>query len=185
MIHLILGGRRSGKSRRGEELALGLAESPVYLATSRKWDEDFARRIETHVQSRSSRWITIEEERSLSREDLSGRTVLVECVTMWLTNLFTDFAFDEAKALDEARRELDALFPIPRHIVFVSSETGLGLHPETAAGRKFADLQGEVNHYIAARADHVELVVAGLPLVIRHGIGAPRSGPLCRKAIEP
>lgn len=185
MIHLILGGRRSGKSRRGEELALDLAEDPVYLATSRKWDEDFARRIEAHVQSRSGRWVTIEEERRLSRDDLSGRTVLVECITMWLTNLFTDLAFDEAKALDEARRELDKLFPIPHHIVFVSSETGLGLHPETDGGRKFADLQGEVNHYIAARADHVELVVAGLPLVIRHGIGTHGSSLPGKRAVEP
>lgn len=170
MIHLILGGRRSGKSKRGEQLALSLSDSPVYLATSRKWDEDFSRRIEAHVESRGSHWTTIEEERFLSQLDLSGRVVLVECVTMWLTNIFTDLEFDEARAFVEARRELDSLLPLPRHLVFVSSETGLGIHPETEAGRRFADLQGEVNHYIAARADHVELVVAGLPLVIRAGI---------------
>jgi adenosylcobinamide kinase / adenosylcobinamide-phosphate guanylyltransferase len=93
MIYYITGGQRSGKSRYAQELALGLTDQPVYLATSRAWDEDHQQRIERHRADRDSRWTNWEEEKYLSRLDLSGRVVIVDCLTLWLTNFFDDHQY--------------------------------------------------------------------------------------------
>ena len=167
MIVFITGGQRSGKSAFGQKMALELSGRPVYLATSRKWDADHAQRIRRHRKDRDERWTTVEEEKYLSRHDFSGKTVLLDCITLWLTNLFTDNGFDVEKSLDDAKNELEMLLRQKADFLIISNETGMGVHAETEAGRKFTDLQGWVNQFIAGKADEVYLMVSGIPLQIK------------------
>jgi len=167
MLYYISGGQRSGKSRYAQDLALQLSPNPVYLATSRAWDDDHRQRIARHVADRDERWTTLEEEKYLSRLDLTGRTVVLDCVTLWLTNFFADAAYDGATALQEAQAEFERLRQQDCTLLVISNEIGMGLHAPTEAGRKFADLQGWLNQYIAQRADHAIFMVSGLPLVVK------------------
>ena len=89
-IILITGGQRSGKSSRAEQLALELSDHPVYMATAHVWDDEFAERVRRHQERRGPQWTNIEEERELSRHDVTGRVVLVDCCTLWATNYFND-----------------------------------------------------------------------------------------------
>ena len=167
MLYYISGGQRSGKSRYAQDLALQLSPNPVYLATSRAWDDDHRQRIARHVADRDERWTTLEEEKYLSRLDLTGRTVVLDCVTLWLTNFFADAAYDGATALQQAQAEFDHLRQQDCTLLVISNEIGMGLHAPTEAGRKFADLQGWLNQYIAQRADRAIFMVSGLPLVVK------------------
>lgn len=167
MIHYISGGERSGKSRYAQELALTLSDNPIYLATARKWDDNFQKRIDRHVSERDERWTTIEEEKHLSQGDLKGRVVVIDCVTLWLTNWFMDSGDDEVLAEKEAKAELEKLFQQEATLIIISNEIGMGLHALTAIGRKFTELQGWVNQFIAARADKATFMVSGLPLVLK------------------
>jgi adenosylcobinamide kinase/adenosylcobinamide-phosphate guanylyltransferase len=167
MIALVLGGARSGKSGYAQRSAAALSPSPVMLATSRQWDPDHAARIARHRADRGPEWTTIEEETNLARADLAGRVVVVDCVTMWLTNLFADAQWNHEVALVEARARLDRAFDVDATWIFVSNELGMAPHAATESARKFVDVQGWVNQHIAARADRVVLMVAGLPLVVK------------------
>lgn len=167
MIHYISGGERSGKSRYAQELALTLSDNPIYLATARKWDDNFQKRIDRHVSERDERWTTIEEEKHLSQGDLKGRVVVIDCVTLWLTNWFMDSGDDEVLAEKEAKAELEKLFQQEATLIIISNEIGMGLHAQTAIGRKFTELQGWVNQFIAARADKATFMVSGLPLILK------------------
>lgn len=167
MIYFITGGQRSGKSRYGQEMALFISSNPVYVATSRIWDDDHKARIEKHKQERDSRWENIEEEKYLSKLDLSGRTVVLDCITLWLTNLFMDTNFHVEESLAIAKHEWDIFSKVEMELIVISNEIGMGVHAETAAGRKFADLQGLMNQYIAAKADAAFLMVSGIPLKIK------------------
>lgn len=167
MLYYISGGQRSGKSRYAQELALQLSPSPVYLATSRAWDDDHRQRIARHVADRDARWTTLEEEKYPSRLPLAGRTVVLDCVTLWLTNFFTDTGYDVAKTLRQAQAEFDALRRLDCTLLVISNEIGMGLHAPTEAGRKFADLQGWLNQHIARQADRAIFMVSGLPLAVK------------------
>ncbi len=167
MLYYISGGQRSGKSRHAQELALQLSSSPVYLATSRAWDDDHRRRIARHVADRDARWTTLEEEKYLSRLPLAGRTVVLDCVTLWLTNFFADAKYDVETTLQQARGEFDKLMQQDCTLLVVSNEIGMGLHAPTETGRQFADLQGWLNQHIARRADRAIFMVSGLPLVVK------------------
>jgi adenosylcobinamide kinase/adenosylcobinamide-phosphate guanylyltransferase len=167
MLYYISGGQRSGKSRYAQDLALQLSPSPVYLATSRAWDDDHRQRIARHVADRDARWTTLEEEKYPSRLDLTGRTVVLDCVTLWLTNFFTDTGYDVAETLRQAQAEFDALRQQECTLLVISNEIGMGLHAPTEAGRKFADLQGWLNQHIARQADRAIFMVSGLPLVVK------------------
>ena len=160
----ITGGARSGKSRYAQELALQLSEHPVYVATARHWDDDFEQRIQRHKNDRDERWTTIEEEKHISRLFLAGKVVVVDCVTLWLTNFFTD---DKDNCLDACKQEIDALDTVNNTFIIVSNELGMGLHAETAVGRQFTDLQGWLNQYIAAKANKAVLMVSGIPLMLK------------------
>jgi adenosylcobinamide kinase/adenosylcobinamide-phosphate guanylyltransferase len=170
-VGLVLGGARSGKSRFATHLGRSLSDSPVYLATSRRWDDDHTRRIERHRAERGPEWQTIEEEKTLSGGAVLGRVVVVDCVTLWLTNLLLDEPRDPERTAADARAELDRCFAQDATWFFVSNEVGLGVHPPTELGRRFADLQGFVNQHIAARADWVVLMVAGIPLPVKGSAG--------------
>ena len=167
MLTYISGGQRSGKSRYAQELALQLSPNPVYLATSRLWDDDHRQRIARHVADRDARWTTLEEEKHLSRLDLTGRTVVLDCVTLWLTNFFTDAAYDVAATLQLAQAEFDRLLRQDCTLLVISNEIGMGLHAPTEAGRQFADLQGWLNQHIAQQADRAIFMVSGLPLTVK------------------
>ena len=167
MLYYISGGQRSGKSRYAQDLALQLSPNPVYLATSRPWDDDHRQRIARHVADRDARWTTLEEEKYPSRLALSGRVVVLDCVTLWLTNFFTDTNYDVDETLRQAQAEVDQLLMLDCTLLIISNEIGMGLHATTEAGRKFTDLQGWLNQYIAQRADRAIFMVSGLPLVVK------------------
>jgi adenosylcobinamide kinase/adenosylcobinamide-phosphate guanylyltransferase len=167
MVALILGGARSGKSRHAQQVALRLTASPVMLATSRAWDADHAARIARHKADRGSEWSTIEEEKAISRADLAGRVVVVDCVTLWLSNFFADAKWNAAVAQEAACAELARALAIDATWIFVSNELGMAPHAASESARKFVDLHGFVNQEIAARADAVVLMVAGIPLPVK------------------
>ena len=169
MIALVLGGARSGKSRYAATVAKALSASPVMLATSRIFDADHGARIARHRADRGPEWTTIEEEKSIARPELAGRVVVVDCATLWLTNLFLDASQDVAETDAAARAELDRLAAIDATWIFVSNELGMAPHAATESGRKFVDLQGFLNQAIAARAEAVTLMVAGIPLPAKGG----------------
>ena len=165
-IILITGGQRSGKSEKAEALALSLSTNPVYLATAHVWDDEFRERVRRHQQRRGPEWTNIEEELYLSRHDLTGRVVVIDCVTLWLTNWL--MANDNVDAiLAEAKREFDAFTNHDATYIFVTNEIGLGGVSDNAIQRKFTDLQGWMNQYIAQKADEMILMVAGLPVIIK------------------
>jgi adenosylcobinamide kinase/adenosylcobinamide-phosphate guanylyltransferase len=166
-IILITGGQRSGKSRHAEELALSLSESPVYVATAHVWDEEFQLRVRRHQERRGPQWTNIEEEVHLSRHDLSGRVAVIDCVTLWLTNFFFANDSDVDKSLELAKTEFDKFTEPDATYIFVTNEIGSGGVSDNAIQRKFTDLQGWMNQYIAAKADEVILMVSGIALKVK------------------
>ena len=166
-IVVITGGARSGKSSYAERLALSIAPDPVYMATARIWDEDFRERVRRHQERRGDEWTNIEEDKWLSRHDVSGRTVLVDCLTLWSTNFFFDLNSDVDAALEEIRREFDKFTSQDATFIFVTNEIGMGGTSGNELQRKFTDLLGFVNQYVAQRADEVVLMVSGIPIKLR------------------
>lgn len=166
-IILITGGARSGKSGYAEKLALSLSDAPVYLATARIWDEEFRERVRRHQARRGPQWTNIEEEKQLSRHDLSGRVVLVDCLTLWATNFFFDLESDVDRALAAVQQEFDRFTQQDATFIFVTNEIGMGGTSDNAIQRRFTDLQGWMNQYAAARADEVILMVSGIPVKIK------------------
>lgn len=166
-IILITGGQRSGKSKYAEQLALSLSPHPVYLATSRVWDEEHKTRIEHHKQRRGNQWETIEEEKELSKHNINNRTVLIDCITLWATNYFFDNNSDTEISLQEIKNEFNKLTTQNAYFIFVTNEIGMGEMSQNNIQRRFADLQGWINQYIAQAADEVFLMVSGIPLKIK------------------
>lgn len=166
-IILITGGARSGKSGYAEKLALSLSDAPVYLATARIWDEEFRERVRRHQARRGPQWTNIEEEMQLSRHDLSGRVVLVDCLTLWATNFFFDLESDVDRALAALQEEFDRFTAQEATFLLVTNEIGMGGTSDNAIQRRFTDLQGWMNQYAAARADEVILMVSGIPVKIK------------------
>jgi adenosylcobinamide kinase / adenosylcobinamide-phosphate guanylyltransferase len=173
MLTLVLGGARSGKSRYAQTL---IGERPaIYVATARRTrDREMIGRIERHRSDRPSGWTTIEEPESVARvvrdTTPAGAPVLVDCVTIWLSNLF------ERESRTPARKQHDILMGAvreladasrTREVVIVSNEVGGGIVPATRVGRRFRDLQGWANQILASEAQSVVLVVAGLPIVVK------------------
>ena len=166
-IILITGGARSGKSSYAEKLALSLSDAPVYLATARIWDEEFRERVRRHQARRGPQWTNIEEEKLLSRHDLAGRVVLVDCLTLWATNFFFDLDSDVDRALAALQAEFDRFTAQDATFILVTNEIGMGGTSDNAIQRHVTDLQGWMNQYVAARADEVVLMVSGIPVKIK------------------
>ncbi len=168
---MITGGERSGKSTYAERLALNLSANPVYLATAHPWDDEFRQRIRRHKERRGPQWTNIEEERQLSRHRLEGRVVLVDCLTLWATNYF--FSGDEQhipdvdSVLAELKAEFDRLISQQATFIMVTNEIGMGGVSANAIQRRFTDLMGWFNQYVAAQADEVVLMVSGIPVKIK------------------
>jgi adenosylcobinamide kinase/adenosylcobinamide-phosphate guanylyltransferase len=168
MIYLITGGERSGKSSYAENLAKDLSDCPMYVATARKWDDDFQKRIDRHQKDRDERWINIENEKQLSEIDFSGKVAVIDCVTLWLTNFFIDTQNDVQVSLEQAKAEFDKIAKQENiTIIIITNEIGMGVHAETHIGRKFTELQGWMNQYLAKNADEVVLMVSGIPVKIK------------------
>ena len=166
-VILITGGARSGKSRYAEELALSLSKSPVYVATAHVWDEEFRERVKKHQERRGPEWTNIEEEMLLSRHDLTGRVAVIDCITLWCTNYF--FQMQEVDtALEALKAEFDKFTANDAIYIFVTNEIGMGGVSENAVQRKFTDLQGWMNQYVASKADEVILMVSGIPVKIKN-----------------
>ena len=165
-IILITGGQRSGKSQEAEKRALSLSSAPIYIATAHIWDEEFRRRVEIHQQRRGPQWTNIEEERWLSHHDVEGRVVLIDCITLWLTNFFFETQNAE-KALAEVKAEFDRFTSQDATFIFVTNEIGSGGVSENAVQRQFTDLEGWMNQYVAQKADEVILMVSGIPVKIK------------------
>lgn len=166
-ITLVTGGQRSGKSRFAEQLALNASDKPIYIATSRVWDDEYKQRIELHQKGRSEHWQTIEEEKYLSTLHVIDRVVLVDCITLWATNYFFDLEADIEKALSALKQEFDRFTQQQAQFIFVTNEIGLGGTPENKLQRQFTDLLGWLNQYIAERADSVYLSVSGIAIKIK------------------
>lgn len=172
-IILITGGQRSGKSQKAEEMALSLSPNPVYIATAHVWDEEFRERVRKHQERRGPEWTNIEEEMYLSRHDVSGRVVLIDCCTLWATNFFfnastTDACPDSKEVLPEVqpildmlKAEFDRFTSQDATFIFVTNEIGLGGVSSNAVQRRFTDLLGWLNQYIASKADEVILMISG------------------------
>ena len=166
-VILITGGARSGKSRYAEELALSLSKNPVYVATAHVWDEEFRERVKRHQERRGPEWTNIEEEMLLSRHDLTGRVAVIDCITLWCTNYF--FKMQEVDtALEALKAEFDKFTAKDATYIFVTNEIGMGGVSDNAVQRKFTDLQGWMNQYVASKADEVILMVSGIPVKIKN-----------------
>lgn len=177
---LILGGARSGKSSYAEKLALESGKEVVYIATARAGDGEMALRIETHRSSRPTDWTTIEEPLLLGDAILRcsepDTLVLVDCLTLWLTNLIfsVDQDFPEVGAIDlpdifyeQCDALLAALPQAPGDVIMVSNEVGLGIVPYGAVSRCFTDEAGRLNQAVAKVCDRALFIVAGMPLTLK------------------
>ncbi len=168
MITLVTGGQRSGKSKFAEKMALDNSSHPIYIATAKVWDEDFRKRVEKHQQRRGPEWTTIEEGLKVGNIDIAeGTTVLLDCLTLLATNWMFECKENIEEAMVNLSMQLDLLFSKKCDFIIVSNEIGLGGISENALQRKFADLQGSINQYVASIADSVFLIVSGVPLKIK------------------
>lgn len=193
-IILVTGGQRSGKSTYAEELVLKLSgkEKSVYMATSRIWDEEFARRVQIHKERRGPQWINIEEEKFLSNHNVAGKVVLIDCVTLWSTNFFFDLSTEDSlpdnaggavttmsaqqaqdsatlveRTLQQIKAEFEKFTAQDATFIFVTNEIGLSGVSENKVQRQFTDLLGWLNQYIASKADEVVFMVSGIPMKIK------------------
>ena len=167
MIIFITGGARSGKSKYAQERALSLSNNPVYVATAKLWDDDFEKRVKRHQSDRDERWTNFEEQRNVSALPIDNRIAMIDCVTLWLTNFFVDTKNDIDASLALLKKEIDALIVKPGTFIIISNEIGMGVHADSEIGRKFTDLQGWANQYIASKADEVVLMVSGIAVKIK------------------
>lgn len=180
---LVFGGARSGKSAYAERLAIGSGKEVVYIATARAGDGEMASRIQQHRRQRPAEWLTVEEPLALAdavlRHCAPGRLVLVDCLTLWLSNLmFSDGAdYPDVGEIalpplfhQQRQQLLRALESVEGDLVLVSNEVGMGIVPYGAISRSFTDESGRLNQAVAAACDRVAFVAAGLPLMLK---GAP------------
>lgn len=167
MIYYITGGERSGKSSYAQQLAENLSNTPYYLATARIWDEDFNKRVKRHQSDRDERWTTIEEEKEISKVIPKNSVIVIDCVTLWLTNLYLDLDNNIEEALIFAKNEIEQLAMLNSDIIIISNEIGMGVHAQSHMARKFTELQGWVNQYIAKKATNAIFMVSGLPIKLK------------------
>jgi adenosyl cobinamide kinase/adenosyl cobinamide phosphate guanylyltransferase len=164
-LTLVLGGARSGKSRHAEGLIAALPPPWTYVATAEAGDEEMAARIKSHRERRGAQWRTIEAPRELSKAlaACGDGPVLVDCLTLWLSNLM----LAEANVEEETAQLEETLAATKGPLVLVANEVGSGIVPGYPLGRRFRDMQGILNQCMAARAERVILMVAGLPLALK------------------
>ena len=180
-IILVTGGQRSGKSTYAEKMALDLSgdNKCVYMATAKVWDDEFATRVALHKQRRGEQWVNIEEEKFLSKHNVAGKVVLIDCVTLWSTNFFFEISTSQEnesssekgnvvkRSLEAVKDEFDKFTRQDATFVFVTNEIGLSGVSENKIQRQFTDLLGWLNQYMASKADDVYFMVSGIPIKIK------------------
>jgi adenosylcobinamide kinase/adenosylcobinamide-phosphate guanylyltransferase len=183
-VVLVTGGAKSGKSLFGEKLASGLGSRVVYVATAEAYDAEMATRVGLHRARRPAGWVTLEEpldlQAVLARLDADIDAVLVDCLTLWISNRLLALGSSDQpdwwdtvgvlvrSLIDELGEAVTAAREAPWHLVLVANEVGWGIVPPTPLGRAFRDLQGALSQRVAAQADAVFLVVAGLGVEVKH-----------------
>lgn len=164
---LVLGGARSGKSSYAQMQAELLRPQRVFIATAEAHDEEMRARIERHVAERDASWQTVESPLTLgdaiANSAASDRVVLVDCLTLWLSNLM----HSDAEVESEVQKLAEQIAAVASPLIVVSNEVGMGLVPNTELGRRFRDEQGRLNRKVAAACGRVEFVAAGLPLRLK------------------
>ncbi len=175
MKTLVIGGARSGKSALAEKIALECPLGITYIATATGGDAEMQQRIQTHRARRPPQWNVVEEPIALASvlqmQDQHQRLLLVDCITLWLTNLLLHP--DPSCFLRERTALLEVLPSLRGNLVIVSNETGQGIVPLGALSRRFVDEAGWLNQALAQHCDQVYLTVAGLPLVLKGGQSCP------------
>ena len=171
---LILGGARSGKSRYAERLAIQSGKKLIYIATATVFDDEMQQRVEQHKTDRQNQdWTTVEEPIALAdaiqQNDDSESVILVDCLTLWLNNLLaiSDMDSNKAQLETEVTALLNTLNNIQGMVIFVSNEVGQGIVPLGELSRQFVDEAGRLHQQLAQKVDHVVLMVAGLPLIVK------------------
>jgi adenosylcobinamide kinase / adenosylcobinamide-phosphate guanylyltransferase len=163
-LTLVLGGARSGKSRHAEQLITTLPPPWTYVATAQALDDEMAARIAEHRSRRDPRWHTVEAPLDVAGAiETAGTVALVDCLTLWLSNLMLSGADMDAATERLEQRLARATYPV----VLVANEVGLGIVPDNALARRFRDAAGRLNQTMAARADRVVLMVAGIPMQVK------------------
>ncbi len=174
-IILITGGARSGKSRYAEQRALRMTGRPLYVATAEAKDEEMAQRIKEHQKRRGDQWQTIEEPLELTDALLAqrGKTdcVLVDCLTLWISNVL--IRHSDTVASERVEELVKQLPQLNFHLVLVTNEVGWGIVPDNPLARQFRDLAGWTNQQVAEAANEVVLMVAGVPMIARKGTACP------------
>ncbi|MFT2097437.1 bifunctional adenosylcobinamide kinase/adenosylcobinamide-phosphate guanylyltransferase [Marinomonas sp. 2405UD66-6] len=169
MKHLVLGGVRSGKSAFAQEQVAASGKPVCYVATSQVWDDDMEKRVQLHKENRPAEWRLIEEPLALADVlnslNFPDQAVIVECFTLWLTNLLC--LEDEDRLEQEKQALLKAVEAFQGDLVLVSSEVGLGIMPMNALARRFADEAGSMNQSLAKLTNRVTFVAAGLPMPLK------------------
>ena len=171
MVTLVTGGARSGKSRFAEKLAEGFAPLRGYLATGQAGDAEMAQRIARHRGRRGTEWETVEEPlelaRAVARVDGVYTVLLVDCITLWLSNLLFQLPGGAAEALGRVEQFTESFRSLETPLIMVTNEVGMGIVPDHPLARSFRDLAGEANELLAARADQVFVTISGLPLRLK------------------
>ncbi|MEO1197928.1 MAG: bifunctional adenosylcobinamide kinase/adenosylcobinamide-phosphate guanylyltransferase [Pseudomonadota bacterium] len=168
---LVLGGARSGKSAFAEDTASAIGLERIYIATAEAYDAEMTDRISHHVTRRGAGWRTVEAPRDLdqaiAREAAPDRVLLVDCLTLWLSNVLLADEADRDAPERATTRLCDVIASATGPLILVSNETGLGIVPENALARRFRDCQGRLNQGVAAAVSKVVFVAGGLPLVLK------------------
>jgi len=169
MEHLILGGARSGKSRLAEQLATASDKQVIYIATAHAGDEEMAQRILRHQQQRPDDWLLVEEQLyladSLLKHDSADHCLLVDCLTLWLSNLLC--LKDESLFERQRQKFLEALPQLQSDVLLVSNEVGQGIVPMGDLNRRFIDESGWLHQAVAEHCNQVSWVMAGLPVSLK------------------
>ena len=169
MIQLILGGARSGKSRLAEQKAKDSGLSVTYVATAQAYDDEMRERIQHHQADRPTDWGLVEEPLYLAdrlvKIDQANQLILVDCMTLWMSNLLLNEQKDFQS--QQCQKLLEVLPTLKSEIILVSNETGLGVVPMGQLSRKFVDESGRLHQQLGQIADHVVFCVAGFPIVLK------------------
>lgn len=168
MVELILGGARSGKSSLAQTIAFGSAgNNVIYIATATALDAEMSKRIAKHKQDRPEAWVLVEEPLNLCDVIIKhghSHTLLVDCLTLWLNN---HLYYQPTQDFSKLYSDLIDASKMAKHVIFVANEVGLGVIPLGEISRRFVDEAGRLNQILAAHADKVTFVVAGLPQVLK------------------
>jgi adenosylcobinamide kinase / adenosylcobinamide-phosphate guanylyltransferase len=166
-LKLITGGQKSGKSKFAAQQALATDPNPIYLATARHWDDEFSERIARHQAERNDQWQCIELETQIHQHKHPHKLIVLDCLTLWLTNIYTDCNYDPIASEERAQQIWQKFWDSTQQAIVVANEIACGLHAETEMGRRFVDLHGSFVQKIAAQANEVYWMVAGIPVQIR------------------